>query len=428
MLLWNPKRLQDSYRVDVREITVQARRNIEPATIFPILVAISFCHLLNDMVQSLITAIYPILKSSFHLDFAQVGLITLTYQMTASLLQPVVGFYTDLRPKPFSLPIGMSFTLVGLVLLSRAPNFPLLLVASALVGVGSSVFHPESSRVARMASGGQHGLAQSIFQVGGNVGATLGPLLAAFIVLPRGQHSLGWFSIASLLSLLVLTVVSGWYKTNISTNKAESRATKVESHLPVSSRKVALSIAILICLLFSKAFYQASLTSYYTFYLISKFHMSVQNAQIHLFVFWGSIAAGALIGGPVGDRIGRKYVIWGSILGVLPFTLMLPYANLFWTVILIIAIGFILSSSFSAIVVYAQELVPGRVGTMSGISFGFSFGLGGLGAALLGQLADMTSIYFVYRVCSFLPAIGLLTVFLPNLEKAKPGKQKASAV
>jgi FSR family fosmidomycin resistance protein-like MFS transporter len=322
----------------------------------------------------------------------------------------------------------MSFTLVGLVLLSRAPNFPLLLVASALVGVGSSVFHPESSRVARMASGGQHGLAQSIFQVGGNVGATLGPLLAAFIVLPRGQHSLGWFSIASLLSLLVLTVVSGWYKTNISTNKAESRATKVESHLPVSSRKVALSIAILICLLFSKAFYQASLTSYYTFYLISKFHMSVQNAQIHLFVFWGSIAAGALIGGPVGDRIGRKYVIWGSILGVLPFTLMLPYANLFWTVILIIAIGFILSSSFSAIVVYAQELVPGRVGTMSGISFGFSFGLGGLGAALLGQLADMTSIYFVYRVCSFLPAIGLLTVFLPNLEKAKPGKQKASAV
>jgi FSR family fosmidomycin resistance protein-like MFS transporter len=428
MLFWNPKRLQDSYRVDVREITVQARRNIEPATIFPILAAISFCHLLNDMVQSLITAIYPILKSSFHLDFAQVGLITLTYQMTASLLQPVVGFYTDLRPKPFSLPIGMSFTLVGLVLLSRAPNFPLLLVASALVGVGSSVFHPESSRVARMASGGQHGLAQSIFQVGGNVGATLGPLLAAFIVLPRGQHSLGWFSIASLLSLLVLTVVSGWYKTNISTNKAESRATKVESHLPVSSRKVALSIAILICLLFSKAFYQASLTSYYTFYLISKFHMSVQNAQIHLFVFWGSIAAGALIGGPVGDRIGRKYVIWGSILGVLPFTLMLPYANLFWTVILIIAIGFILSSSFSAIVVYAQELVPGRVGTMSGISFGFSFGLGGLGAALLGQLADMTSIYFVYRVCSFLPAIGLLTVFLPNLEKAKPGKQKASAV
>ncbi len=419
----------DSSGVDVSETTaVQARRKIQSATIFPILVAISFCHLLNDMVQSLITAIYPILKSSFHLDFAQVGLITLTYQMTASLLQPVVGFYTDLRPKPFSLPIGMSFTLVGLVLLSRAPNFPVILVASALVGVGSAVFHPESSRVARMASGGQHGLAQSIFQVGGNVGATLGPLLAAFIVLPRGQHSLGWFSIASLLSLLVLTVVSGWYKTNISTNKAESRAAKVASHLPVSSPKVALSIAILICLLFSKAFYQASLTSYYTFYLISKFHISVQSAQIHLFVFWGSIAAGALIGGPVGDRIGRKYVIWGSILGVLPFTLMLPYANLFWTVILIIAIGLILSSSFSAIVVYAQELVPGRVGTMSGISFGLSFGLGGLGAALLGQLADITSIYFVYRVCSFLPAIGLLTMFLPNLEETKPGKQKAIAV
>jgi len=428
MLFWNPKKLLDNSGVDVSETTaVQARQNIQSATIFPILVAISFCHLLNDMVQSLITAIYPILKSSFHLDFAQVGLITLTYQLTASLLQPVVGFYTDLRPKPFSLPIGMSFTLVGLVLLSRAPNFPLILVASALVGVGSAVFHPESSRVARMASGGQHGLAQSIFQVGGNVGATLGPLLAAFIVLPRGQHSLGWFSIASLLSLLVLTFVSGWYKTNISINK-QPRAAKIASHLPVSSRKVALSIAILICLLFSKAFYQASLTSYYTFYLISKFHISVQSAQIHLFVFWGSIAAGALIGGPVGDRIGRKYVIWGSILGVLPFTLMLPYANLFWTVILIIAIGLILSSSFSAIVVYAQELVPGRVGTMSGISFGFSFGLGGLGAALLGQLADFTSIYFVYRVCSFLPAIGLLTVFLPNLEKTKPGEPKAVVV
>ncbi len=394
---------------------VQAKRSTAQATIYSILATISFCHLLNDMTQSLITAIYPILKDAFQLDFTQVGLITLTYQMTASMLQPLVGLYTDLRPKPFSLPVGMSFTVAGLLLMSRAPNFALLLLASALVGVGSAVFHPESSRVARMASGGQHGLAQSIFQVGGNVGATAGPLLAAFVVLPRGQHSLGWFSLATLLSMSVLTTVGFWYKRNIPAQR--SQAKKAAASSPLSSAKVGLSVAILISLLFSKAFYQASLTSYYTFYLISKFHVTVQTAQIHLFAFWGSIAAGALIGGWVGDRIGRKIVIWYSILGVLPFTLVLPYVNLFWTEILIVVIGLILSSSFSAIVVYAQELVPGKVGTMAGFSFGVSFGLGGLGAALLGKLADITSIYFVYSVCSFLPAIGLLTAFLPNLEK-----------
>jgi FSR family fosmidomycin resistance protein-like MFS transporter len=410
--------LLNIYGVDVQGTAVQARKSTGKATIYSILAAISFCHLLNDMVQSLITAIYPILKDAFHLDFTQVGLITLTYQMTASMLQPAVGFYTDLRPKPFSLPVGMSFTVAGLLLLSRAPNYLFILLGSALVGVGSAVFHPESSRVARMASGGQLGLAQSIFQVGGNIGATAGPLLAAFIVLPRGQHSLGWFSLASLLSMAVLTMVGTWYKRNIPYH-AQPRTRTLASSSPLSSGKIWLSVVILISLLFSKAFYQASLTSYYTFYLISKFHVTVQTAQIHLFAFWGSIAAGALIGGWVGDRVGRKVVIWYSILGVLPFTLALPYVNLFWTEILIVIIGLILSSSFSAIVVYAQELVPGKVGTMAGFSFGVSFGLGGLGAALLGKLADVTSIYFVYSVCSFLPAIGLLTAFLPNLEKTK---------
>ena len=410
--------LPNIYGVDVQGTAVQARKNTGKATIYSILAAISFCHLLNDMVQSLITAIYPILKDSFHLDFTQVGLITLTYQMTASMLQPAVGFYTDLRPKPYSLPVGMSFTVAGLLIMSRAPNYTWLLLSAALVGVGSAVFHPESSRVARMASGGQLGLAQSIFQVGGNVSATAGPLLAAFIVLPRGQHSLGWFSLATLLSMVVLTNVGIWYKRNI-TVRAQSLVKTAASGPMLSPGKIWLSLGILISLLFSKAFYQSSLTSYYTFYLISKFHVTVQTAQIHLFAFWGAIAAGALFGGWVGDRIGRKVVIWYSILGVLPFTMALPYVNLLWTEILIVVIGLILSSSFSAIVVYAQELIPGKVGTMAGFTFGVSFGLGGLGAALLGKLADVTSIYFVYSVCSFLPAIGLLTAFLPNLETTK---------
>lgn len=395
--------------------TVEPRKAQVEKTVFTVLAAISFCHLLNDMVQSLIPAIYPILKDSFHLDFGQIGLMTLAYQMTASLLQPFVGLFTDRRPMPYSLPFGMGFTLSGLLLLAIAPNFAILLIAASLVGVGSAVFHPESSRVAHMASGGQHGLAQSVFQVGGNAGGALGPLLAAFIVLPRGQSSMAWFSAAALLGIAVLTKVGAWYKRNrLTMGKAHAKGR--EGHAILSSRKVALSIAVLIALIFSKYFYLASLTSYYTFYLISKFQVSVESAQIHLFVFLGAAAAGTMIGGPVGDRVGRKYVIWCSIVGVLPFTLLLPYANLFWTTILSILIGLILASAFSAILVYAQELVPGRVGMISGLFFGFAFGMGGVGAALLGELADITSIGFVYSVCSFLPIIGLLTAFLPNLD------------
>ena len=391
-------------------------KNKAGAVAFKILLAISFCHFLNDLVQSLIPAIYPILKTSFHLSFGQIGLITLTYQSTASLLQPVVGLYTDHRPKPYSLVVGMGFTLVGLVFFSMAPTFLMLLAAAALVGIGSAVFHPESSRVARMASGGQHGLAQSVFQVGGNTGSAMGPLLAAFIVLPRGQYSISWFSVAALIGIIVLARVGSWYKSHRMAASG-SRVTKIEQRPALPSGKVALAMTVLIALIFSKYIYLASLVTYYTFYLISKFHISVQSAQLYLFVFLGAVAAGTIIGGPVGDRVGRKVVIWCSILGVLPFTLLLPYASLFWTAILTVVIGVILASAFSAILVYAQELVPGKVGMISGLFFGFAFGVAGVGAALLGRLADITSISFVYHVCSFLPLIGLLTGFLPNLEK-----------
>ena len=384
-------------------------------TAFNILGAISVCHLLNDMLSSLLPSIYPLLKDSFHLDFAQVGLITLTYQTTASLLQPLVGFYTDRKPMPYSLPVGMGLTLAGLLFLSIAGNFITLLMAAALVGTGSSVFHPESSRVARMASGGQHGLAQSLFQVGGNAGLSLGPLMAAFIVMPRGQSSIAWFSVAAMAGILILAKVSGWAIKNRSTVK-KAGAVRQEHHANLSKRRVVLSIAVLMALLFSKFVYLASLTSYYTFYLMNKFQMSVRSAQVHLFVFLGAVALGTIVGGPVGDRIGRKRVIWCSILGILPFTLALPYANLLWTEILSVVIGLILASAFSVIVVYAQELVPGRVGMISGLCFGFAFGMAGLGAAILGELADITSINFVYTVCSFLPAVGLLAAFLPNLE------------
>lgn len=390
------------------------------STAFRVLAAISFCHLLNDLMQSVIPAVYPILKSSYHLDFGQIGLITFTSQLTASLLQPVVGIYTDKRPTPYSLAAGMGFTLFGLILLSSAPSYGTILLAVALVGMGSSIFHPESSRVARMASGGRHGLAQSIFQVGGNFGTSLGPLLAAFIVVPAGQRSIAWFSIAALIAMIILARVGAWYKQRRSAGKKKSAAAGHAEALP--SKKVAFAIAILITLVFSKFVYMASLSSYYTFYLIDKFHISVQNAQVHLFIFLGAVAAGTIIGGPVGDRIGRKHVIWWSILGVLPFSLFLPYANLFWTSILTVFIGLMLASAFPAIVVYAQELVPGRVGTISGLFFGLAFGMGGLGAALLGQLADLTSITLVYRVCAVLPAIGLLTWLLPNIEPARVKK------
>ncbi|WP_246407879.1 MFS transporter [Microvirga lupini] len=383
----------------------------------PILAAISVSHMLNDLIQSLLPAIYPILKDNYRLDFGQIGLLTLTFQMSASLLQPLVGTFTDRRPQPFSLVVGMGFTLIGLLTLSQAHSYPMLLLGAALVGMGSSVFHPESSRVARMASGGRHGLAQSVFQVGGNAGTALGPLLAAFIVVPFGQGSIAWFSAVALLAMLILFAVGRWYRDRLVELRAKPKVAQKTS--PVSRRRIALSITILMLLVFSKNFYMAGLTSYYTFYLISKFQVSVQDAQVYLFIFLGAVAAGTLLGGPVGDRIGRRYVIWISILGVLPFTLLLPYAGLFWTAVLSVIIGLVLASAFSAILVYATELVPGRVGTIAGLFFGLSFGMGGLGAAALGQLADATSIETVYKVCSFLPAIGLLAYFLPKIEKAR---------
>jgi FSR family fosmidomycin resistance protein-like MFS transporter len=383
-------------------------------TFFIVLAAISFCHLLNDMVQSLIIAIYPILKSSFHLSFVQIGLITLTYQVTASLLQPLVGLYADHKPAPYSLPVGMGVTLCGLLFLATASTFGGLLVAGALVGVGSSVFHPESSRVARFASGGRHGLAQSLFQVGGNAGSSLGPLLAAFIVLPHGQRSIAWFSVATLLGIVILTNVGHWYKKQ-SADKA-SGSHHNEARLPrVGRRTLLVSMAVLVALMFSKFFYLASLASYYTFYLINKFHVPVKTSQLYLFLFLAATAAGTIIGGPIGDRFGRRLVIWFSILGVLPFTLLLPYANLFWTAVLSVVIGLILASAFSAILVYAQDLMPGKVGMVSGIFFGLAFGLGGVGAAVLGKVADSTSVDFVYHLCSYLPVIGLLTFFLPDV-------------
>ena len=397
----------------VHSIPVQASAE---TTTFAILVSLSICHLLNDMNQSLVPALYPVLKDSYHLDFGQIGLITLAFQLTASMLQPVVGMVTDRRPQPFSLPIAMGCSLIGLLLLSVAHNYGMILLAAALVGLGSSVFHPESSRVARMASGGRHGFAQSLFQVGGSTGSAIGPLLAAFIVVPHGQGSVAWFSAAALLAILMLSYVSQWYSRNLAPRRMSGGSVTGAAYAVLSRKKVMGAIAILIALLFSKNVYTSSLGSYYTFYLIHKFGLSVQSAQVHLFVFLGSVAAGTFAGGPIGDRFGRKPVIWFSILGAFPFALMLPYANLMWTGILSVAIGLILASAFSAILVYAQDLLPGRVGMVAGMFFGFSFGLGGLGAAALGQIADWTSIDTVYRVCSFLPLIGLLTAFLPNIE------------
>jgi MFS transporter, FSR family, fosmidomycin resistance protein len=384
-------------------------------TVYSVLGAISFSHLLNDMIQSLILAIYPMFKSEFALSFGQIGLITLTYQITASLLQPLVGLYTDKHPKPYSLPIGMGFTLSGLLLMSVAGNFPTLLVAAALVGCGSSVFHPESSRVARMASGGKHGLAQSLFQVGGNAGSSLGPLLAALIVIPHGQKSIAWFSAAALVAIVVLANIGRWYKRHPAVKKGRAQV----AHATLPRNKVIAAMTVLMLLVFSKYFYMASIMSYFTFYLISKFGLSVQTAQVHLFVFLAAVAAGTIIGGPVGDRIGRKVVIWVSILGVAPFTLLLPYANLFWTGVLSVVIGLVLASAFSAILVYAQELIPGKVGMVAGLFFGFAFGMGGIGAAVLGHLADATSIDYVYKLCSFLPLIGMLAVFLPRTSAGK---------
>lgn len=388
---------------------------------FRVLATVSFCHLLNDMLQSSIPAAYPIFKTNYHLDFGQIGVITLTLYFTASLLQPLVGMYTDRRPLPYSLATGMCFTLTGLLLLSVAPSYPFVLLAVACVGMGSAVFHPESSRVARMASGGRHGFAQSFFQVGGNAGSAVGPLLAAFVILPLGQHSIAWFSVAAVAAVLLLVRVGRWYAGRRTTTGHPGRH---GSTLP--RRRVALAMAILIALVFSKYFYMASLSSFYTFFLIEKFHVPVRTAQLYLFLFLGAVAVGTFAGGPIGDRIGRRYVIWGSILGVLPFTLLMPYANEFWTAALTVIIGLVLSSAFSAIVVYAQELMPGRVGAVAGLFFGIAFGIGGIGAALLGEVADRQGIEFVYRVCSFLPAIGLLTAFLPDIEAGSTAAQARS--
>ena len=407
-------------------IQTEAPRHTAEKLVFSILLAAAFCHFLNDMMQSLLPAIYPILKKSFQLDFSQVGMITLTYQITASLLQPLIGHFNDRHPRPYSLAVGMGFTLVGLVALANVSTYPMLLAGAALMGMGSAVFHPESSRVVRTVSGGHHGFAQAVFQVGGNAGSSLGPLLAAFIVLPNGQSSLAWFSAVALLGIIVLAHIGHWSKRNRPQPK-KSRSAKTEYHPNLSPGKVYLSLAVLIALMFSKFFYLSSLNSYYTFYLMSKFHLAIRDAQIHLFMFAGAIAAGTIIGGPIGDRIGRKYVIWCSILGVLPFTLALPYANLFWTSILSVVIGIILASAFSAILVYAQELMPGKIGMVSGMFFGLAFGMAGVGAALLGNLADHTSIDFVYKLCSFLPAIGLLTGFLPNLETRRQRALKVVA-
>ncbi len=396
--------------------------DIAGKTIFSILLSISFSHLLNDTIQSLIPSIYPVVKNSFHLNFSQIGIITLVFQLTASLFQPLIGLYTDRKPQPYSLVVGMVFTLSGLILLSQAKNYTLLLVSVAVIGTGSSVFHPEASKVAYMASGGRRGLAQSIFQVGGNLGGSLGPILAAMIIVPFGQSSILWFSILALLAIIVLLNVGSWYTHHM--NRMRKKVTAITKGHGLSEAKVAWSVVILLVLIFSKYFYMASITSYFTFYLMHKFNVSIQTSQVHLFLFLFAVAAGTLLGGPIGDRVGRKYVIWFSILGVAPFTLLLPYANLFWTTVLSIMIGVILASAFSAILVYAQELIPGKIGMISGLFFGFAFGMGGLGSALLGMLADKTSIDYVYHVCAFLPLIGVLTVFLPDIGTKRKARRR----
>ncbi len=387
----------------------------QEGAVYAILLALGFSHMLNDMIASLVPAIYPLFKESLSLDFAQIGFITLTYQCTASVFQPIVGLYTDHRPRPYSVVAGMGFTLAGLGFLSQAHSFATVLFAAALVGLGSSVFHPESSRIARIAGGGQHGLAQSMFQVGGNVGSSLGPLLAAFIVFPHGQGSIAWFTLAALLAMVVLSRVGTWYKRKHLGVRTRIRA--MSGAVGLSKSRIGWSLAILLALMFSKFFYTACLTNFYIFYLVDRFAMPVATAQLYLFAFLASVALGTLGGGPLGDRIGRKYVIWGSILGVLPFTLALPYVDLFWTGVLTVVIGVVMASAFSAILVYAQELIPGRVGTVGGLFFGFAFGMAGIAAAVLGVLADHTSISYVYKVCAFLPLLGLLTTFLPDLDR-----------
>jgi FSR family fosmidomycin resistance protein-like MFS transporter len=393
------------------------RTGIGGGLVLSVLGGISASHLLNDVIQSLVSAIYPLLKETFNLDFGQIGLIATVFQVTASLLQPIAGYLADRRPRPYAMVFGMGFSLCGLLLLAIAPTYAWLLLAAGLVGLGSSVFHPDASRVARLASGGKFGLAQSLFQVGGNSGTAIGPLLAAFVVVPFGRTSVAFFALIPLLGMVVLAVVGRWYAGQLHQAKLRKITRPTVSAPGMPRGKIAMAVTVLLTLIFSKYFYLASINTYYTFYLIGKFHISLETAQLLLFLFLGSVAAGVLTGGPIGDRFGRKFVIWYSILGALPFTLMLPYANLFWSGVLTVPIGLILASGFSGILVYAQELLPGRVGMISGLFFGFAFGMGGIGAAVLGKLADMTSIGVVYQVCAFLPVLGLLTVFLPKLRR-----------
>jgi FSR family fosmidomycin resistance protein-like MFS transporter len=391
--------------------------------VFAVLIAISFSHFVNDTLQSVLPAIYPVLKTQFRLNFGQIGLLTCVFQVTASLLQPLVGMYSDKRPLPFSLAAGMGFTLIGLAMLSRADSFIMLLVAAAMIGVGSSIFHPESSRVARLSSGGRHGLAQSVFQVGGNAGSAMGPLLAAFVVVPHGQRSILWFTLIALLGMVILGGVGEWYRQRLA--KPRRVSATLHAHETLPRGKVIITMVILIALVFSKFFYLASITSYYTFYLIHHFGVSVQSAQLFLFLFLAAAAVGTVLGGPIGDRVGRKLVIWISILGVLPFTLALPYMGLPMTAVLSVIIGFVLSSAMPAMIVYAQELVPGRVGMISGLFFGLAFGMGGLGAAAVGVIADHYGIVFTYRLCSFLPMIGLLAMFLPHIQAPTRGVSRS---
>ena len=385
-------------------------------TVYAVILAVSLCHFINDVMQSLLAAIYPMIKDDYGLDFWQIGLLTFTFQVTASLLQPLIGIYTDKRPLPYSLSFGMGSSLVGLLLLAFATHYWVLLVGAAFIGFGSAVFHPESSRVARLASGGRFGLAQSLFQVGGNTGQAIGPLLAAFIVVPRGQGSVSWFALGALLGMIILWRVGGWYAHH---HLSAAKRKAVDRTLPFAKNRIVLALVVLALLTFSKNVYMASLTSYYTFYTIEKFGVSVQVSQVLLFVFLGAAAVGTILGGPIGDRIGAKNVIWFSILGVLPFTLALPYMDLTWTIVLTVLIGLIMASAFPAIVVFAQELLPGRVGMVAGIFFGFAFGMGGLGAAVLGIVADIRGIDYVYAICSVLPLLGLLTIFLPNMKDAR---------
>jgi FSR family fosmidomycin resistance protein-like MFS transporter len=380
---------------------------------FAVVFSLSFCHFLNDTMQSMIPAIYPILKEAHGLDFGQIGLITLAFQFTASMFQPVIGFATDRNPKPYSLAIGMGSTLIGLLLLSQAHSYPIILLSACLVGLGSAVFHPEASRVARLASGGRHGLAQSLFQVGGNAGSAIGPLLAALIVLPNGQGSIAWFSAAAFVGMAVLFWIGGWYARNMKPRAAHAGVSAANMAAALGKRKVAIAVAVLVALVFSKTFYMAGFTSYFTFYLMGRFGVDVQTAQYALFAFLLSSPIGALAGGWLGDRIGRLPIIWFSILGALPFSLVLPYVGFQATLVLAFTVGLIMSSAFSAILVYAQELIPGRVGLVAGMFFGFSFGLGGIGAAALGEIADIHGLDTVYAICAYLPAIGLLTIFLP---------------